>query len=199
TTEQLHGLAPDSFAGTLEAFLATVHPEDRERIRQAITGSLELGRFEDVEYRTLWPDGTVRWIFSKSHLLSDRHGAPARITGVAMDITKRKLLEDARTQLLGAERTARAAAEGAERRAGFLAEASAILSSSLDFDGTLATVARLAVPWIADWCIIDVVESEGSLRRLPLAPADPARAALARELETWHSTDPDAPHGPAPV
>ena len=199
TTEQLHGLVPGTFAGTLDAFLASVHPADRDRIRRTITQSLEEGRVEDVEYRTLWPDETVRWIFGKSHLLTDRHGTPARITGVVMDVTSRKRLEDARTQLLAAERTARAAAEGAEGRAVFLAEASAALSSSLDFDGTLATVARLAVPWIADWCIIDVVQGDGSFRRLPLAPVDPGRAALARELEAWHSTDPAAPHGPAQV
>ena len=199
TTEQLHGLAPGTFAGTLDAFLAAVHPADHEHIRQTIARSLEQGRAEDVEYRTRWPDGTVRWIFARSNILSDGHGTPARITGVVMDITNRKQLEDTRTHLLAAERTARAAAEGVERRAVFLAEASAALSASLDFDGTLATVARLAVPWIADWCIIDVVQGDGSLRRLPLTPGDPGRAALARELERRPATDPDASHGPAHV
>jgi PAS domain S-box-containing protein len=62
----------------------------------------------------------------------------------------------------------------------FLAEASAVLGSSLDYTTTLRTVTRLAVPHIADWCAVDVVE-DGKLKRLAIAHLDPAKLALSAE------------------
>jgi PAS domain S-box-containing protein len=69
----------------------------------------------------------------------------------------------------------------AEQAARFLAAASATLASSLELDVMLERFARLAVPELADWCAIDLVEN-GALRRAALAHAEPERAALAREL-----------------
>jgi PAS domain S-box-containing protein len=67
-----------------------------------------------------------------------------------------------------------------ERR--FLAEASAILASSLDYEATLKNVAYLAVPQFADWCAVDVVEDGGTVERLTVAHADPDQARWANEL-----------------
>jgi PAS domain S-box-containing protein len=69
-----------------------------------------------------------------------------------------------------------------KRRLAFLAEASAILASSLDYELTLERVARLAVSEIADWCAVHVAEN-GKLGRLVVAHADPAMAAVAEEFE----------------
>ena len=55
------------------------------------------------------------------------------------------------------EQAARAAAEVAERRAAFLADASSALAGSLDYQTTLASLAHLAVPFLADWCKIDML------------------------------------------
>jgi PAS domain S-box-containing protein len=85
-------------------------------------------------------------------------------------------------QLFHREQAARAEAEAARRRAAFLAEASAILTASLDYEATLASVARLAVPAMADWCFVDLPEGDRATRRLALAFADPSKARLAREL-----------------
>jgi PAS domain S-box-containing protein len=77
-----------------------------------------------------------------------------------------------------------AALEQAERARGqmaFLAEASALLTSSLDYRKTLSRVAKLAVPWLADWCSVDVLE-EGELRAVAMAHADPEQLERAREL-----------------
>ena len=77
----------------------------------------------------------------------------------------------------------------------FLSRASAILSSSLDYRETLASVARLAVPRLADWCVVDVVEEDGSLQRVAAEHEDPEKVALARELQERYPPDPDAPYG----
>ena len=64
-------------------------------------------------------------------------------------------------------------AEAAERRSAFLAEASRVLASSLDYETTLAQVARLVVPGLADLCAVDVLEPDGRVRRLAAAYVDP--------------------------
>ena len=68
-----------------------------------------------------------------------------------------------------------------------------MLSASLDYEQTLATVARLAVQNVADWCVVDVMEEQGQLRRLKVASADPAKAALCVVLEQM-PPDRDLPH-----
>ena len=89
-----------------------------------------------------------------------------------------------------------AGAQGARSLAGLrlTAEASAELASSLDYEETLRSVARLAVPRFAEWCAVDLAEG-GKLRRVAVEHADPAKVALARELETRYPSDPDAPVG----
>jgi serine phosphatase RsbU (regulator of sigma subunit) len=76
----------------------------------------------------------------------------------------------------------------------FLAEASAELSSSLDYESTLARVARLAVPTFADWSAIDLVK-DNRLRRLAVAHVDPAKVEYAHELAQRYPSDPDAGNG----
>lgn len=88
-----------------------------------------------------------------------------------------------RTRLHEAERRARAEAEAAQNRFAFLAEASRALSSSLDYHTTLKTVAQQVVPRLATWCIIDVVEESGEVRRLEVAQGDPEKTRLAEEMQ----------------
>jgi predicted ATPase/signal transduction histidine kinase len=70
----------------------------------------------------------------------------------------------------------------AEQGLRFLAEASALLAESLDYEATLAKVARLAVPFLATWCIVDVLRPDGSIQRVAAAHADPEKEPLLREL-----------------
>ena len=76
------------------------------------------------------------------------------------DITDRKALQKQERELMR-EQEARAAAENAEQRAEFLAEASRVLGLSFDYHTTIAQLARLAVPALADYCAVDVIEGEG--------------------------------------
>ena len=75
-----------------------------------------------------------------------------------------------------------AAAEAAHRRVAFLAAASEALAGSLEYERTLARVAELAVPALADWCAVDLLEPDGGLRRVAAVHADAARAEAARRL-----------------
>jgi serine phosphatase RsbU (regulator of sigma subunit) len=77
----------------------------------------------------------------------------------------------------------------------FLAQASAELSASLDYEATLTKVAQLAVPDFADWSSVDLVR-DGRLHRLAVAHVDPAKVQLARELAERYPSAPDSPTGP---
>lgn len=77
----------------------------------------------------------------------------------------------------------------------FLSDASEVLASSLAYETTLESVARLAVPTFADWCAVDIIEDTGQVRRLAVAHIDPAKVQWALEFQRRAPYDPDAPAG----
>ena len=144
-------------------------PEVTEAVRRVIeSGDPEI----DIEVSGEAPGapGLERyWVAS----LYPVRGAGDRVMGVGavvVDITGRKR---------------------AEVRSHFLAEATAALNASLDYEITLANVARLTVPQLADWCVVDVLEREtASVRRLAIAHSDPSKEQLRWELDRKYPTDP---------
>ena len=84
-----------------------------------------------------------------------------------------------------------------EIRAAFLSRAGELLDTSLDYRRTLQSVARLAVPEIADWCSISMLNEHGEMRRLAVAHPDPAKDKLAQELIDRETLPPNAPAGAA--
>ncbi|HEU4453700.1 MAG TPA: PAS domain S-box protein, partial [Longimicrobium sp.] len=74
----------------------------------------------------------------------------------------------------------------------FLAEAGSVLASSLEYEATLSSVARMAVPALADWCFVDLVAEDGTIRRVATAHVDPEKDEMGRELARW----PQCPFGP---
>jgi PAS domain S-box-containing protein len=77
----------------------------------------------------------------------------------------------------------------------FIAEASELLGSSLEFETTLANLARLAIPRFADWCSIDMAEHDGSIRRLAVAHVDMDKSRSANELAEKYPPDPSGAYG----
>jgi PAS domain S-box-containing protein len=100
-----------------------------------------------------------------------------------------------RARLYEDERKAREQAERARGRMEYLAQASAILASSLDYQTTLTNVTRLATPSIADWCAVDLLNEEGKIERLAVAHVDPAKVEWAWELYRKSPPDMNAPRG----
>src|SRR5260221_7266938 len=85
-------------------------------------------------------------------------------------------------------------ADIAERHLDFLVRASAVLGASLDYETTLADLARLAVPTLADWCAVDMLGEDGAIHRLAVAHKDPAKVQWAYELQRRYPPDPNAPN-----
>ncbi len=119
---------------------------------------------------------------------------PAMVRMTASDVDGRRYYHLAIQDVSAQKRSEEASAEMLAYVA-YLADASEVLASSLDVDRTLRKLARLVVPTHADWCTINLLEEDGSIRRVAAEHADPARAAeLARLLDT-HPNEPDADSG----
>lgn len=82
-----------------------------------------------------------------------------------------------------------------EETARFLAQVSEVLSTSLDYKTTLASVARLAVPHLADWCAVHLKMDDGAIQQLALTHADPTKLELAQELLRRYLDNANAPYG----
>jgi PAS domain S-box-containing protein len=93
--EALFGLQKGSFDGSFDTFLRTIHPQDRNLVVNAIQQTVEQATECDIEFRALLPDGNIRWMASKGLVFRDDSGVALGMTGVDMDITKRKETESA--------------------------------------------------------------------------------------------------------
>jgi PAS domain S-box-containing protein len=81
-----------------ERFLQALHPDDRERVDRAVKRTLAEGQDYSVEMRTVWPDGSLRWVASRGRAYFDQSGRPLRMSGAALDITRLKRTEEALQQ-----------------------------------------------------------------------------------------------------
>jgi PAS domain S-box-containing protein len=102
TLEALHGLAPGTFANSFDAYLSDAHPEDRDLVLQSVRRAVEEGSDHTLEYRIVWPDGTIRWVEGKGRTLYDSTGEAVPMIGMCMDITERKQGEQERARALEA-------------------------------------------------------------------------------------------------
>jgi PAS domain S-box-containing protein len=89
----MFGLSPDSPL-SYEVFLSALHPEDRARTDQAVQEAIANGTNYDIEYRTVWPDGSLHWIHARGLVIYDVYHKPKRMTGVVIDITQRRQAEE---------------------------------------------------------------------------------------------------------
>lgn len=125
---------------------------------------------------------------------SGRRYTPSDLT-LAEELARRAALALDNARLYEAERQARAQAERVQQHLAFLADVSTVLSASLDYPTMLDNLAHRIVPYLADWCVIDMLEEDGWVYRLALAHKDPAKAAALQELrERYPKLRPDATH-----
>ena len=117
---------------------------------------------------------------SKSQVGDELH-----FTAILRDVTGARRAEEEREALLAAERATRGAAERAELRMEFLARAGDLLHESLVNEETFRALAELIVPELATFCLIDVVDADGVVRRLQVVHADPAKRELADRLRDY--------------
>jgi PAS domain S-box-containing protein len=132
----MFGYEPDQIDNRLQWWDSHLHPDDRERVVAGINSIIEKGGSSWTdEYRFERADGTFTEVLDRGYIARSEDGTPIRMIGAMLDVTERKY---------------------AERTAAFMAEASAVLASSLDYRATVARVAQLMVPLLGDHCFIDL-------------------------------------------
>jgi PAS domain S-box-containing protein len=162
--------APES-----ERWTRVVHPSDLDNMLPRWQRSLGTGEPFEAEVRIRRAtDGAYRFHIARAVPLKDDAGGIVRWVGTATDIDDQKQ---------------------AESSTRFLAEASALLSESLEYEATFPRLARLAVPRLADWCALYLAGREGGLCRLAVAHSERERQALAEELTSRHPPHRDDAHG----
>ena len=157
-------------------WLGAVHPEDADRAATLWMRALETRGIYTTEFRVRQRDGSYRHFVARGIPIIADDGTLREWVGTLIDITERRRNEEAQK---------------------FLVEASAMLAASLDYETTLRSLARLAVPFLADWCIVYVVDDDRAIRPIAVAHEDGAKSELVWEAERAENQDADAPTGVA--
>jgi PAS domain S-box-containing protein len=172
--EELYEIPAGSVMGRLEI----TDEQGRSLAADELPGARLLAGERDVEpllVRNLAPDtGQERWLLNRTSPVTDETGAVVRVVNVIEDITEGKR---------------------AELASRLLAQASEVLSSSLDYERTLQQVAEIAVPALADWCAVSFPDDAGYVRQVAVAHVDPDKVALGRRLAARYPERADAPGG----
>ncbi|HVF42845.1 MAG TPA: PAS domain S-box protein [Pyrinomonadaceae bacterium] len=146
-------------------------PAERMPARVALREGLSASAV--MRYRSVGA-GEERWASVKATPVFDEEGRVRFAISIFQDITERRRAEESQK---------------------FLAEAGSRIASSLDYETTLASVARMAVPVLADWCTVDVLEEDGRLKRLAVTHVDPKKIEWAYELQERYPPDMNAAQG----
>ena len=93
--QTIFGLEPGSFSGTLEAWLARVHPEDQGTALKASLEALEQDRPYNFEYRVLGLNQECRLVNAQALVIRDEIGQPVKLAGLCRDITEHRRMEQA--------------------------------------------------------------------------------------------------------
>jgi len=177
--ERLFGYTADEAVGK---HITLIIPDDRRSEEDLVIGGIRMGQtvehFETIRRRK---DGTLVPISLTVSPIRDDQGRVIGASKIARDISERRRFE--------------AIADRAASRDAFLAGLSTALTRSLDYKQSLRTLATFAVPRIADWCAVDIVDDEGEVVRLAVAHVDPAKAELALRIRDRYE-DPESPNSP---
>jgi PAS domain S-box-containing protein len=180
--QSLLGYAPAELVGMPLARLC--HPEDLRRlarVRAVLVGTRES---RTATFRLRRNGGDYVWVETTARAVrNEESGAVSEILAVTRDVTARLQAEENARRLIR-EQAARAVAEAAARRSAFLAEASRALYSSLDIQTTLRMLVEVAVPKLADWAVVYLVNEGGEVERVAATHVDPARAPLLEQMRS---------------
>ena len=178
--EEISGYTADEVLGHNCRFLQA---DDRDQpALDELREALAEGRECRVVLRNYRKDGTPFWNELYVSPIYDEEGRLTNFVGVQNDVSHRRRIEEERDALLVKEQLARAEAVEVRRRLALLAAAGPSLSASLDYEETLEGITRLLVPELADWCLLDMMEDDGSVNQLAVAHAEEEKEDLLRRL-----------------
>ena len=190
--EQLIGLSREELIGKndFDFFPPEQAQAFQEKDRFVIKGQTVV----DIPEEQIDTKNGQRILHSKKIPVFDNNGEPKYLLGISEDITDVKKLESERLQLIEAQAEKKETERNTERFK-FLAEASALLGSTLDYEEILKNLTKLSVPSIADWCSVELLQTDRSLKQIAVAHKDPEKIKWAWELRDKYPPDPKASTG----
>ena len=180
--ERMFGYTAEEMIGRS---IRAIIPEDRQyeedEVIARIRGGETVDHFETIRKHK---NGSLIDIALSISPVRDENGTIVGASKIARDITERL--------------KARAAEERNRRQAAFLSRLTATFATSLEPRQILASLAELSVPYFADWCVVDLLQSSGQIERLAETHVDPGKVALLTELRARHE-NPNTPLSPTYV
>ncbi len=165
------GYDPSELYASPGAFLGFVALRDRAAFRELLDGPLAS---EPATVSCRHRNGAQKWLELRVVPVHDESGRLVAVEGIARDVTERRQNDE---------------------RQRFIVEASSTLASSLDYRTTVASIAQLTVPRMADLCTLDLLDEAGSIQLAATAHRDREKAGWARELRGRFPVDPGSPVG----
>ena len=185
----LSGMNPAAHTGRT---VLEVLPELGEGMQYSLKTVLETGmpilNQEIAQTRQSIFGETQQHFLMSYYRVRDSHGKTFGVSAILVDITERKKAEEEKAKLIDDLQRRR-------EQLDFLMRASEILNSSLDYEATLRSLAALTVPTIADWCAVDILDTNGLVQRLAVTHIDPEKVSWAYELNRKYPPKPDDPRG----
>jgi PAS domain S-box-containing protein len=176
----LVGYTPDEWLADPGLFLRLVHPDDRDRVA-AERAAVDAANGLRSSYRLISRDGRTVSVREEAVVVLDEQGRPLCIQGYMLDVSERKAAETERNKLRAAEAATAAEARDRQRKIDFVGDAASVLASSLDIRSTIGRVASLAARDLADWCVVDILNEDGSVARVAAERADPSASSIEPE------------------
>lgn len=173
TAHKVFRLPAGKMGTAVEWWCDQIHPADREEIVTGIHRVVNgVGEFWSDEYRFRRGDGSYATVFDRAYVVRNEVGEPVRVISSMVDVTDRKREEEAQR---------------------FLARTTELLDTLLDYQVTLASLARLAVPTLADYCLIDVLSRDGAtIQRVATAHVNAERERmLVKDENVPRDADPE--------
>lgn len=185
SAREFHGLPeqplpPEQWADYYDLYMPdgkTRMPKENIPLFQALQEQM----VNKIEMMIVPKQGTARILLASGQAIADAQGNKQGAVVVMHDITELKQAEAERAQLIR-EQAARLEAEADQQRSAFLVKITTVLASSLNYEQTLGSVAKLVVPFFADWCTVDLLHSNHEIHRVGVAHRDPEKVKLGWEL-----------------
>jgi PAS domain S-box-containing protein len=169
------GTQPDEVLGS--GWIQLQHPDHVDRVVESYHQSMKSGKNWEITLPLKCKLGQWRWFLVLAVPIKDEQGKIIRWLGTGTDVTEERRNRENLT---------------------FLSDASSILASSLDYNDTLQRLAKIAVPKLADWCSISILEASGP-KSVAVEHPDPSMMELAEEFRTKYPPDWTSDRGPARV
>lgn len=168
TAERITGYTVEQWTSETDFFERHLHPEDRARVIATMRDAYSTNNDVGLEHRFITADGQTIWLHTGIRVKRKPNNASYEMRGLSIDVTRIKQAEEQMRR--------------SKQRSDFLAEASLILSESLDYEATLSSVGRLAVSHLADWYSIETLDEKGKLKPLSTVQGKTANDALTRAV-----------------